>query len=170
MAITLNQAFAFAYPYAKIYTDNNKKYEVDPNELAKYAVAVAIKESRLNPNAKNKTSSAAGLMQLIDGTRREIEAKLGLKKVPASKIYDPEYAMRLGVWYLLKQYNRYGNWQDAIHAYNQGSVPGKNPKDGENYAYSVMNQYNNIPDNLVYNDVNRIITSNGNDYIYNAFI
>jgi soluble lytic murein transglycosylase-like protein len=170
MAISLNQAFAYAYPYSKIYADSNKKYKVDPNELAKYAVAIAIKESNLNPNAKNKNSSAAGLMQLINSTRKEIEAKLGLKNVPNSKIYDPEYAMQLGVWYLLKQYNRYGNWQEAVHAYNQGSVPGKNPQDGENYAYAVMNKFNNIPNDLAFSEVNRVITSNGNNYIYSAFI
>lgn len=171
MSITSNEAYNLAFPYAKIYTSANKKYNVNPNELAKYTVATAIKESNLNPNAKNKNSSAKGLMQIIDSTRKEIENKLGLKKVATNKIFDADYSMRLGTWYLLKQFNRYGNWFDALHAYNQGSVPGVHSQNGKDYAASVINKYEALPSNFAFNNNNNsIISTNDNDYIYNAFI
>lgn len=120
------------------------------NELAKWATAIAKTESNFNPDAKNKSSTARGLMQMLICTQREVEKKhakvdfapasYSCKSYPQStvdraedKIYDPEYAMLLAVFYLAYQYRRYKDWHKAVHAYNQGSYPGSSKDNGQKY-------------------------------------
>ena len=43
------------------------------------------------------------------------------KAFPRAK-YDPRYNIEVGAIYLKELYHRYGNWPDAVAAYNMGSV------------------------------------------------
>lgn len=111
------------------------EYGMDPVALARASTAIAWIESSYNPNARNKRSTARGLMQMLIGTQREIETKYLRKKHEPNRIFEPAYAMLLAQNYIGYQYNRYnGDWTKAIHAYNQGSFPGVKPNDGRNYA------------------------------------
>lgn len=129
---------------------------VDPVQLARTATAIAWVESSYNPNARNRRSTARGLMQMLIGTQREIETKFLKKKHEPNRIFDPAYAMLLAQTYILYQYERYNNdWTKAVHAYNQGSFPGTKPRDGANYAGKwgiAINAQNTTSQNLAQNN------------------
>lgn len=97
---------------------------IDLDVFKAHALAIAFQESRFNEKAKNKTSTAKGLYQILDGTRRDIEKRI-LKindKSPYDDIWKPDYNTYLALGYLAYQYKRYKNdWQKAIIAYNLGS-------------------------------------------------
>ena len=132
------EVYNLALKYANEVVD---KYGIDdPEAMAKYLTGVAHIESKFDENAKNKHSSALGLMQMLSATQKEVETKR-LKVEPAdhSALLDPDYAMQLAAYEFGYQYKRYkGDWQKAIHSYNQGSFPGGHPNDGKNYAQNVL--------------------------------
>ena len=117
---------------AQIVTAAAAAYGVDPS----LAVAVAQRESGLNPNLVNPTSGAAGLMQLMPATF----ASLG-----GTNIMDPTQNANAGVRYLgmmLAKYN--GDISLALSAYNAGEQrvdrDGKVPAIAEtkNYVTDIM--------------------------------
>lgn len=120
------------------------KYGVNPTLLAQLGTAIARKESKFNPAAKNRGSSAKGLMQILDGTKAEVEKKYAkVSSAPASKMYDARYNAMLGLHYLGYQMKRYkGDVDKAVHAYNQGSFPGVHEADGVAYRNSVREYFN----------------------------
>jgi soluble lytic murein transglycosylase-like protein len=101
---------------------------VDLNEFRSHALTIAFHESRFNENARNKNSTAKGLFQILDGTRRDIEKRI-MKindKSPYDDIWKPDYNTYLGIGYFAHQYKRYKeDWQKAIIAYNLGSWQGQ---------------------------------------------
>jgi LysM repeat protein len=85
--------------------------KMDPN----LAVAVARKESSMNPRARNATSGASGVMQMIPSTAK----MMGVKD-----IWDPKQNVDGGLRYLKKQLDTHGgDVALALAAYNAG--PGK---------------------------------------------
>lgn len=149
-------------------------YGIDPEQLAKYLTAIAKLESNYNEKAKNKTSTARGLMQILICTQREIEKKRAkVPFAPASYncknfsgqpatvnpdqdvIYNAEYCMFLAAHELAYQYNRYkkkypNGWQIAVHAYNQGSFPGTRKTDGSKYAQTVLKNAGTLNTDFAY--------------------
>lgn len=136
------------------------KFGLSPQELAQISTAIAWKESRFNPNAENNTSTARGLMQVLINTQRETEKKyMGSGFAPAKykssaypeapigndRMFDPEYNMLVGMSYLAYQLKRYGDTKRGVHAYNQGSYPGKWRTDGVMYSDSVHNYLAELP-------------------------
>jgi len=96
---------------------------IDLNILAKTTLAIMKTESNLNPLAKNRTSTAAGLMQMLDGTRKWVESKLRSPLTSQAELMNnPMRAVRLGVWYIVWLYKTKAgkNWDRTIVAYNQG--------------------------------------------------
>ena len=67
-------------------------------------------ESSGNSNAKSP-KGAAGLMQLMPATAKE----LGV-----TDPYDPQQNINAGTKYLSQLYKQFGNWRQAIQAYNAG--------------------------------------------------
>ncbi len=156
-----NQALANSF----WITQNLPRFkDIDPYALARVSTGVAKVESNFNPTAKNKSSSARGLMQILICTQREVEAKyLKLKNFPEAslycksypkapvntktldKIYTPYYGMLIGQVYLAYQYKRYNDWAKAIHAFNQGSYNNTAPKlAGKTYLGKVNTRLNEI--------------------------
>jgi hypothetical protein len=68
-------------------------------------------ESRYNPNARNTRSGAAGLMQLMPGTARDMGV---------TDVYNPQQNLAGGVGYLKQQYEKYHDIPTALAAYNWG--------------------------------------------------
>lgn len=123
-----------------------RKYELEDmaKDLARMAVAVSAVETggRFNAKAKNPTSTARGLMQILIGTQKAIEKLLGIKHQP-TRIYEPEYAILLGTTYLAYQLKRYGgSVEKAVYAYNMGSYGVKTAAKGHGPAYvKLFKQY-----------------------------
>ncbi len=137
-------------------------YGLDVVPLARFATALANVETggTYNPLAKNRSSSARGLMQVLICTQRWMEEKLKLPFAPASvqlgssckqytsrnpatttpdrdRMYDAAYNMKIGMTYAAYQLKRYGqDERRAAHAYNQGSYNASSA--GVAYANKVL--------------------------------
>ena len=76
------------------------------------------------PTEKIMQKTSWGLMQIMGAVARE----RGFKGRYLAELCKPEIGVKYGVKHLKWQYNRYGNWRDAISAYNQGSPRKKDGK------------------------------------------
>ena len=116
------------------------KYNVSRSVLK----AIALRESDWTMytangtpvKGSNSTSTDWGMMQIND------KAHAGaFPKAKTDIVYNIEY----GAKYLSKQYRRYGNWQDAVAAYNAGSAIVKNGKyinqSYVNYVFANVNKF-----------------------------
>lgn len=134
---------------------------VPVEELTRYLVAICYVESKFDPRAKNKSSTARGLTQVLINSQRWIEVKMKLPHPPAmyraskypkapvtpysedDKMFNPDYAMLIGAWYLAYNYDRYNNWHKAVTAYHLGSYDGSN-QDGKIYKNKVLKAYEEL--------------------------
>jgi hypothetical protein len=122
---TLRQGAAGAYPYQDLIQQAATKNGLDPAILA----ALIQKESSFNPSAKNPTSSAAGLTQLLSGTAKD----LGV-----TNPYDPAQSISGGAQYLKQLLDRFGNINSALAYYYQGPNSGAITSVGNAYATDVQ--------------------------------
>ncbi len=108
----------FIYPkkYSNIVEETCAEYGMDENLI----YAVIRNESRFNPEATSN-KGAMGLMQLMEPTAEWCAEKLEIKISDKSDFYDPSINIRLGVWYLSKMIEQFGDLDLAIAAYNAGS-------------------------------------------------
>jgi len=105
------------YPlhYQAIVRGHARNYGIDPALLA----AVIYQESKFDTNAKSG-SGAVGLMQLRPDTARGIAIRTGGSAFRVSDLSNPEINVRYGCWYLRHLYQKYGDWQLVLAAYNAG--------------------------------------------------
>lgn len=102
------------------------------------AVALMNRESSGNPAAVS-SAGAIGLFQLMPATA----ASLGVNP------NDPTQNIKGGLSYLQSLYNQYGNWNDALVAYNEG--PGAFAAHGayassQDYASSILSAAGDLGD------------------------
>jgi len=100
------------------------------------ALAVAKVESDLRPDAVS-SAGARGVMQIMPATAM---SEFG---VPASALSDPRLNVRLGIAYLERLHNRYGDWELALSHYNGGSLPAPAGESGSKQyvAHDYTRQY-----------------------------
>lgn len=108
---------ALYYPlsYRQSLLQRAHEYGLDP-----YLVAAVIRtESRFRPDATS-AQGARGLMQIMPETGEWAASQL---KIPYSPemLYDPDYNIRLGCWYLAELHREFnGDPVLALAAYNGG--------------------------------------------------
>lgn len=92
----------------------------EANGVDPYLVAAIIRtESGFRPDATS-SQGARGLMQIMPETGRWAAARLGIEFTP-DDLYDPEYNIRLGTWYLAELLREFaGDPVLALAAYNGG--------------------------------------------------
>ena len=97
--------------------------------LPAVVTASGMGESGLNPNTPDSPKGAAGIMQVMPGTAREISAKLGDGKITKDMsdeqvrqvIRDPALSLRYGAIYHQQNLQRFGgDVEAALVAYNAG--------------------------------------------------
>lgn len=93
----------------------SRQHGVSPYLVA----AVIFTESRFRPEARSH-AGAAGLMQLMPETAREVAEKLGLPEPRPEDLQDPELNITLGVAYLKYLSGRFPNPEMVLAAYNAG--------------------------------------------------
>ena len=109
------------------------------------ATGIAFVESKFNPLAKNKKSTAKGLMQMLDTTKNWVENKfLGTKPSPTARMYEPTYNLRVCMTYLAYLYKKYDNdWGKAVWAFNQGNY-NSTSKAGKTYYTLWLNALDKV--------------------------
>lgn len=127
------------YPikYSKYIYEYSSKYNLDPY----YVAAIAKTESNYNPNAKSN-KNAYGIMQITPETGEWAAGKMGLKDFSVEKLYDPEYNIRMGCWYLNNLKQEFSTLDLVAAAYNggRGNVKSwlnnmEHSQDGKNLHY-----------------------------------
>jgi soluble lytic murein transglycosylase len=105
------------YPlrYEQIVNGHARNYDLEPTLLA----AVIYQESKFKADAKS-SSGAIGLMQLLPDTAKGIALHTGGTRFRVQDLYDPEINVRYGAWYLHHLFEKYGDEQTALAAYNAG--------------------------------------------------
>ena len=107
------------YPQPSAYVGYVKKYSEKFDVPEEIIWAVIKTESNFDASAVSG-KGAVGLMQMVEPTFDEI-SNLRLKEgFPSGMRYDPETNIRYGTYYLSYLYERYGDWDTAIAAYNGG--------------------------------------------------
>jgi soluble lytic murein transglycosylase-like protein len=93
-------------------------------------------------NISDNGSASYGYCQIKLGTAKDMGFKGNITDLWFKKQINMEYAKR----YLQYQFNRYGNWEEAIAAFNSGSV--KRNKLGEivnkKYVNKVNKEFNKL--------------------------
>jgi soluble lytic murein transglycosylase len=105
------------YPlkYESIVRTHARHYDLDPALLA----AVIYQESKFRPGARSH-SGAVGLMQLTPETAQGIAIRTGGHGFTTDDLLDPEINIRYGSWYLRHLFQKYGEEQLVLAAYNAG--------------------------------------------------
>ena len=106
------------YPtkFKNIVVQNAKVYSLEPALV--YAVIKA--ESNFDEKAKSN-SNALGLMQLLPTTANWIAEELNVS-FNESDLFDPEVNVRFGCFYLRYLYDRFGDTDVVVAAYNAGET------------------------------------------------
>jgi soluble lytic murein transglycosylase-like protein len=93
-----------------LFTKYGNQYGFNPYLLK----SIAMVESSLNPNAKARTSSATGLMQITKAAAKDMGEN-------HANMFDPETNIRTGAKYLRWLIDTYGfTIEDAVKAYYAG--------------------------------------------------
>ena len=100
---------------------NAHSYSTDPLLI----LAVVAQESHGNPNARGRMQSGAfsgalGLMQIKLETAQKMGQRFGLHIQTTEDLMKPEVNVIVGTAYLIRLIAKYGNWKDALVAYNIG--------------------------------------------------
>ncbi len=96
-------------------------YSTDPLMI----LAVVAQESHGNPNARGRLQSGAfsgalGLMQIKLETAQKMAARFGMRIESTEDLLKPEVNVTVGTAYLIRLIGKYGNWKEALIAYNIG--------------------------------------------------
>ncbi|MDD3223797.1 MAG: lytic transglycosylase domain-containing protein [Clostridium sp.] len=139
LALNVKNIARHFYPikYSNYVYEYSSKYKLDP-----YFVAAVIKtESNFNCYAKSN-KDAYGLMQITSTTGNWSAGKMGYESFDASKLYDPEFNISMGCWYLSDLRDEFKNLDLVAAAYNggRGNVrqwlkSSKHSSDGKNLHY-----------------------------------
>ena len=107
------------YPKPQEYTDFVKKYAHEYNVSEELVYAVIKTESGFDSSAVS-IKGAIGLMQMMPSTFEWLTNDIMREHLDRGMLYDPETNIKYGTYYLSRLYNRFGDWDTAIAAYNGG--------------------------------------------------
>ena len=101
-------------PYKETVAYYSSEYNVP--EAIIYAVMKT--ESGFDPSAVS-SKDARGLMQMVEGTFEDVKQDLKAEHT-FDDLLIPEVSIQYGVYYLRYLYDMFGNWHNALAAYNGG--------------------------------------------------
>lgn len=106
-----------ALKYYPVIEKYSVEYKIDPLLV----ISIIKVESNFKPNVKSK-KGAIGLMQLMPSTAKDVAEKyLYLSDYSEEKLYEPEFNIRLGIYYVKILSDMFNNNINLILAsYNAG--------------------------------------------------
>ncbi|SHH94181.1 lytic transglycosylase domain-containing protein [Clostridium grantii] len=132
----------YFYPltYWEWVVEYSEQYEIDP-----YFVFAIIKaESNFNYNAESP-KGARGLMQIMPDTAQWAASLMGTEDYSDDKLFQPDFNIKLGCWYLNNLKKEFGdNNKLILAAYNGGRGNVNKWLDNEEYSLD-GEELHNIP-------------------------
>ena len=104
----------YAIQYGEVITEQAEKFGLEPTLVA----AIVDTESSFNPSAESH-QGARGLMQLLPKTAKWVASQISIE-YDDEKMWDPEYNVELGSYYLSYLVGHFQNIEFAVAAYNGG--------------------------------------------------
>lgn len=106
--------------YPKKYSEYVEKYSEEYNIDENFIYAVIKTESGFDSDARSSVG-AVGLMQLMPIAFEEVSNKIESDtELAYSDMYNPEYNIMYGSWYLAYLYQQFGSYELTIAAYHAG--------------------------------------------------
>ena len=113
--ITCLEKHAYPREYAEYVEAYAEQYGVPETMI----FAVIRTESGFDSGAVS-SAGAVGLMQLMPDTFEWLTNEMLFDHLDRGMLYDPETNIKYGTYYLSRLYDRYGDWELALAAYNGG--------------------------------------------------
>jgi soluble lytic murein transglycosylase len=106
----------FPYKYQEYVNKYSDQYNLDPL----FVLAVIKTESKFDEDAKSH-KNAVGLMQITVATGEWAAKEMGYSTFSKENLYDEEYNIRMGCWYLRRLNDTFnGDLDLTVAAYNAG--------------------------------------------------
>jgi len=106
----------FPYKYQEYVDKYGAQYNLDPL----FVLAVIKTESKFDEDAKSH-KNAVGLMQITVATGEWAAKEMGYSTFSKENLYDEEYNIRMGCWYLRRLNDTFdGDLDLTVAAYNAG--------------------------------------------------
>lgn len=105
----------FPVKHMEIVEKYSNEYNLDPY----YILSIMKTESKFDTNARSH-KDAVGLMQITEDTGKWIAGEMGLTDYSDHKLYEEEYNIMMGCWYLDNLRTEFGNLDLVAAAYNGG--------------------------------------------------
>lgn len=107
------------YPKPEEYASFIEKYSTEYGVPEDLIYAVIKTESSFDSSAVS-SKGAIGLMQMMPSTFEWLTNDILRDYHGSGMLYDPETNIKYGTYYLSRLYNRFGDWDTALAAYNGG--------------------------------------------------
>lgn len=105
----------FPFRHKEVICKYAKENDLDPYLV----VSVIMAESKFQHDAISN-QNAKGLMQITEETAEWIAKKMGLKDYTPEKLYEEEYNIKMGCWYLNNLREEFSDMELFVAAYNAG--------------------------------------------------
>lgn len=120
----------FPYKYKEYVDFYSNKYDLDPL----FVLAVIKTESKFNDDAQSH-KNAVGLMQITVETGEWAAKEMGYTSFLKDNLYDEEYNISMGCWYLRRLKDTFNEDLDlTIAAYNAGPTNVRTWLENEKYS------------------------------------
>ena len=138
------------YPedYYELVMEYSEKHSVPPALV----FAIIKVESNFDKDAESRVG-AMGLMQMMPSTYDFLASRLNEPSIN-SLLYVPEVSIKYGTYYLQYLYNRFGDWEKVLVAYNWGEGNFKKYMDEHGYDDG---DYHDIPVTETRNYVKKVL-------------
>lgn len=107
------------YPIPEEYVPYVEKYAEEYGVPVNLIYAVIKTESGFDSSAVSR-KGAIGLMQIMPTTFKWLTDDIVREYLGSGMLYDPETNIKYGTYYLSRLYNKFGDWDTALAAYNGG--------------------------------------------------
>lgn len=125
----------FPYKYQEYVDMYSKEYNLDPL----FVLSVMKTESKFDDNAHSH-KNAVGLMQITVETGEWAANEMGYTTFSKDDLYDEQYNIRMGCWYLRWLGDMFNNDRDLmVAAYNAGPTNVQNWLKDTNYSSNGKN-------------------------------
>ena len=120
----------FPYKYQEYVDMYSKQYNLDPL----FVLSVIKTESKFDVNAQSH-KNAVGLMQITVETGKWAADEMGYSTFSKEDLYDVQYNIRMGCWYLRWLGDMFNNDRDLmVAAYNAGPTNVQNWLNNKEYS------------------------------------